>query len=89
MNEDDSEPSDDHIDTGFRLTDFEKGKIDVVTACSLSVDCVGNRVLAFWWGLWWRAKVHAVSRRNETLTVRFDWSGNTHAGYKPRCVHKL
>lgn len=33
MNEDDSEPSDDHIDTGFRLADFEKGKISVVTAC--------------------------------------------------------
>lgn len=49
----------------------------------------GDIVLAFWWGLWWRGKIHNVARRTETLTVRFDWSGNTHSGYKPRCVHKL
>lgn len=72
-NADDTEPSDEDIDTGHEFKDFAKG----------------DRVIAFWWGLFWRGKVHALSRRNETLTIRFEWSNKTISGYKPRCVHKL
>jgi len=73
MNEEDTEPSDDDIDTGFQFHQFQKGA----------------RVLAFWWGLWWRGKVHKVAVRTQTLTIRFDWSNRDVSGYKPRCVYNF
>lgn len=49
----------------------------------------GDHVLAYWWGRWWRGKVHRVALRDSSLTIRFEWSNKDVSGYKPRCVHKL
>ncbi len=50
---------------------------------------VGDRILIWWWDLWWNGKVHRIAKRAGALTVRWDWSGNVTNGYEPRLVHKL
>jgi hypothetical protein len=73
MNDDDVDPGDDSINSGFSFNQF----------------VVGDRVLAYWWGRWWRGRVKGTAARNRTLTIRFDWSNKTVSKYKPRCVYKL
>ena len=67
------EPDDAAVDSGHQLGDF----------------AVGDRILAYWWGLWWYSRVQYVAVRSATLTIKWDWSGNTIKGWPPRLCHKL
>lgn len=67
------EPPDEPIDTGLQHTDFKKG----------------DRVLAYWWGLWWFATVHYVRKTDKSLKLKFDFEKHVVDHYKPRVVRHL
>jgi len=72
-NDEDDEPRNEHIDTGFEDHDFT----------------VGDRVFVWWWTLWWRASILHVSRTRHTVTVRWDWNNARCSGYEPRLIMTL
>ena len=73
IDEHDSEPSDEDINTAMIATDFE----------------IGEEVLVWWWTLWWRAKIHFISARKNEVTVYWLWSKKTTSNYLPRLIQKL
>ncbi len=68
-----AEPDDSFVDSGFAFSDF----------------AVGDRVLVYWWGLWWSARVQYVAVRAQTITFRWEWSNNVTKGWPSRLVHRL
>lgn len=64
------EPDDRRIDTGHAVDDFRAGDV----------------VLAYWWGLWWKARVQYVARQRRSLTLRWEFNGKTTSGYPARLV---
>ena len=64
------QPSDAAVNTGRTARDFR----------------TGQRVLVWWWGLWWDAIVQHVAVRNETVTVGWERDHSVTAGYAPRLV---
>lgn len=89
MNEADTEPSNADINSGFTFAQFRKGIRSCFSVAVRTFPFVGDRVLGFWWGRWWRAKVHALAARDRTVSIRFDWSNRVVSKYLPRCVHNL
>jgi len=61
------------VDTGNRASDFAKGE----------------RVLCWWWGLWWYCRVRFVSTFANELTVRWEWSSNETKHFRPDLVHHV
>ncbi|MHB1957161.1 MAG: hypothetical protein ACYCOU_25880 [Sulfobacillus sp.] len=46
----------------------------------------GQRVLVWWWNLYWKATVHYVNKRTDTLHIRWAWSDLVTSGYPTRLV---
>ncbi len=67
------EPNDAAIDSGHTIEDFAKG----------------DRVLVWWWGLYWTARVHYVATRSRTLSIRWDYDHSVTNAYAPRLVFGL
>jgi hypothetical protein len=67
------EPSSDGIHTGHLASNFSKGE----------------KVLVWWWGLWWHAVVQYVSTRNNTVCVRWGWDHSVSSGYPAKLVSKI
>jgi hypothetical protein len=66
------EPSNEAVDSAKEARDFD----------------VGETVIAWWWGLHWKATVKYRSKRSDTLTLRWHWSGATTPHYLARLVYK-
>jgi hypothetical protein len=47
---------------------------------------IGEKVLAWWWGKWWVAKVQYISSRYGTLTLRWEWDKSVSSAYPCRLV---
>lgn len=67
------EPSNRGIDSGCTIADFK----------------AGDRVLIWWWNLYWRGKVQYVAKTTNTLNVRWDYDNQVTTGYLPRLVFPL
>lgn len=68
------EPSNRATNTGYRFEDFAQGE----------------RVLVWWWGFWWFAKVQYCRKRDRTLSIAWEWNrGVVTPGYLPRLVDNL
>jgi len=63
------EPDNDDVDSGCQAADFR----------------VGQKVFAWFWGLWYRATVHYIAKRG-TLHLRWAWSHQVTTNYLPRLV---
>ena len=66
------EPENDDVNSGQSARDFD----------------VGETVIAWWWGLHWKATVKYRSKRADTLTLRWHWSGAVTKHYLARLVYK-
>jgi hypothetical protein len=67
----------------------EPDGMDIDTGCTAADFEAGDQVLAWWWGLWWRATVQHVSVARDRLQIRWAWSNKTTGGYLPRLVRRL
>ncbi len=56
-----------------------------------SVRCfrVNERVLVWWWSLYWPARVQAIRQRAGTVTIRWERDRVVTAGYLPRLLFKI
>ena len=64
------EPSSEGVDSALSVNDF----------------AVGDRVLVWWWGLWWRARIEYVGAAS--LTVRWALDNRVTSNYSPKLVVK-
>ena len=58
----------------------------VNTGCSVADFQVGDQVLGWWWRRWWPTKVQYLSKRNQTLTLRWEWDCSVTSGFRPGLV---
>ena len=62
----------------------------VNTRCDSRDFHVGQRVLVWWWGLWWFATIRYVSSESRNyVNLRWEWSAGISLHYKPRLVRPL
>lgn len=59
------------------------------TRCTWARFKAGDRVLVWWWGLWWRATISYKRLRSETLDLKFDHEILVTKNYSPRFVRPL
>jgi hypothetical protein len=64
-------PIDADVNSGFYKSDF----------------FIGQKVLVWYWGLWWHAKVIGIPKTKDCLTIRYNWSGKPFYGIPSRLIH--
>jgi len=67
------EPSSENINSGYSILDFTPKM----------------KVLAWWWGYWWKATVQNVRHSAGTLDVRWQHGHKVTSGFLPQYVHPI
>jgi len=64
----------------------EPGDHDIDTGCTTADFNLRDRVLVWWYGLWWSATVQYVSHTRASLSIRWSMNNQLQTGYKVRLV---
>lgn len=61
----------------------------VNTRCTWNQFSAGDRILAWWWGLWWRGTISYKRIRDKTLDLKFDHEQVVTTHYSPRFIRPI